>query len=117
MKRKARAALQKCGNLGVCEISAPVHRWAERGELRARRNEHLTLENAILRLRFRAAKTRSRHLLRISMLRPQAARRALRCQSERHSSAPLCDKQQKDAKSRTMQSWLSRHRRIAGVAI
>src|SRR5215510_16589715 len=55
MKRKSRAAPQKCGNHGVCEISAPVQQWAAGGELRARRNEHLTLENTILRRRSTSA--------------------------------------------------------------
>src|SRR5262249_18443668 len=39
----------------VFGISATLHRWVPRGEPRARRKEHLALENAILRRRSTSA--------------------------------------------------------------
>src|SRR5262245_6841278 len=70
MKRKSRAAPQKCGNHGVCEISAPVQQWAAEGELRARRNEHLTLENTILRRRSTSAFSHSQDPQETSLASP-----------------------------------------------
>ena len=68
---------------GVFEISAPLHRWAPRGEPRPRRKERLTLENAILRRRSTLTFSRSQDPQRKKrpLAAPARSRKHLQCNS------------------------------------